>query len=79
MPGLDYPFVFECSNCDEQTIIERADALDLHPDPDSFEAIHLTLENRGWLRGELDHMIWCPDCIPGGSDQQGDHEVTNHL
>jgi hypothetical protein len=65
MPGLSYPFVFQCSNCKSRTTVERADARDLHPNPDSFEAIHLVLRDRGWLRDEMDYMIWCPGCAGG--------------
>lgn len=65
MPRLDYPFVFECSNCDVETTVTRQDARDLYPDPDSIDAVHMVLRDRGWLRDEIDRLIWCPDCAEG--------------
>jgi hypothetical protein len=77
MPGLDYPFVYECSNCDSETTITRSEARDLHPNPDSLNAHALVLRNRGWMRNELEGLLWCPGCIPSGTDEdQGDQEDT---
>jgi len=65
MPGLSYPFVYECSNCERETTVTRADARGLYPDPDSFNAVEVVLEQRGWMRGELEQSFFCPDCIGG--------------
>jgi len=62
MPGLDYPFVYVCSTCGAETTIERPDAQELHPNPDSFDAHELVLQNRGWMRAPLDGDLYCPDC-----------------
>lgn len=65
MPGLSYPFVYECSNCDNETTVERADARDLHTNPDSINAVEIVLQQRGWVRGELQRLLFCPDCTSG--------------
>jgi hypothetical protein len=62
MPGLSYPFVYECSNCDRETTVERVDARDLHTNPDSINALEIVLQQRGWLRDELKGLLFCPDC-----------------
>ena len=62
MPGLDYPFDFECSNCKSETTVHRPDARDVHPDPDSLHAIDMVLEDRGWTRDGIDQLIFCPSC-----------------
>ena len=62
MPGLDYPFVYVCSNCEAETTIERSDAQDLHPNPDSFDSHELVLQNRGRMRARLGGDLYCPDC-----------------
>jgi hypothetical protein len=64
MPGLDYPFVFECSNCSAETTVERSDAHGLHPDPNNLHAIDMVLEDRGWVRDDIDQLIFCPGCRP---------------
>jgi hypothetical protein len=63
MPGLSYPFVYECSNCDAETTVERSDARDLHTNPDSFNAVEIVLQRRGWLRDDIDGVLFCPDCV----------------
>jgi len=63
MPGLSYPFVYECSNCDRETTVTREDARGLYPDPNSFNAVEVVLEQRGWMHGEFDRSIFCPDCV----------------
>ena len=67
MPGLSYPFVYECSNCDRETTVTREDARGLYPDPDSFNAVEVVLQEWGWMHGELDQSIFCPDCVGGTS------------
>jgi hypothetical protein len=66
MPGLSYPFVFECSNCENQIIIDRGTAQDVselsEPDFDSLDTINAVLHQRGWMRDELDHYLFCPEC-----------------
>jgi len=62
MPGLSYPFVYECTNCGRETTIERSDARDLHPNPDDLNSHALVLRARGWLQDEIDGFLWCPDC-----------------
>jgi hypothetical protein len=60
MPGLTYPFVYECSRCDNETTVERSDARDLAPDPDSAGALDIVLESRGWVRGP--DQLYCSEC-----------------
>jgi hypothetical protein len=62
MANLDYPFVFKCVNCEQETTVERADARGQKPDPDSYDAIGVILQERGWRRGNLEGMIFCPTC-----------------
>lgn len=66
MPGLSYPFVFECANCDNEIVVDRdavRDAFQLsEPDFHSLDTINAVLRQQGWMRDELDHMIWCPEC-----------------
>lgn len=66
MPGLGYPFVFECSGCDNEIVVDRdavRDAFQLSmPDFDSLDTINAVLHRRGWMRDELDHYLFCPDC-----------------
>jgi len=62
MPGLDYPFVFECTNCGEETTIHRSAAEDLNHDPDSMEAALMILDRRDWLRDEDEDLLLCPAC-----------------
>jgi hypothetical protein len=44
MPGLSYPFVFECEECDTETTVTRAEARDLYPNPDSLTAVDEVLQ-----------------------------------
>lgn len=66
MPGLSYPFVFECSNCDNQITVTRDTVRDVfeltEPDFDSLDTVNAVLYQRGWVRDEINHMIFCPDC-----------------
>ena len=66
MPGLSYPFVYECSGCGNETTVTREDARGLYPDPDSLNAADVVLEQRGWMRGEVEEMLLCLDCAGGG-------------
>ncbi len=62
MPGLSYPFVFECESCDRETTVTRAEARDLYPNPDSLTAVDVVLEQeKGWTQGTSG--AYCPDCI----------------
>ena len=81
MPGLSYPFVYECSNCGAKTTVTRDDARGLHPDPDSLDALDVVLEQRGWMRDELEGLLWCSACIPSDGHDEGqiDQEDTSHL
>lgn len=60
MPGLSYPYHFQCRDCGEQTVIKRSEACDLHSEPDSFNAIDAVLKHRGWVQAF--NGIYCPDC-----------------
>ena len=62
MPGLDYPFVYECTNCNEETTVRRKDTRGLYPDPESPNAVKVVLEDRGWMRGKPEEMLFCPNC-----------------
>jgi hypothetical protein len=63
MPDLSYPFVYECSSCDNETTVEQSDARDLHPNPDSLDAVDFVLEQRGWMQLPIGR-IYCPKCDP---------------
>jgi len=71
MPGLSYPFVYECSGCGNETTVTREDARGLYPDPDSLNAAEVVLEQRGWMHGGFDRSIFCPECIGGTSALEG--------
>lgn len=60
MSGLSYPFHFQCHDCGERTAVKRSDAKDVHPDPDSFNAINAVLKDREWVQAF--NGIYCPDC-----------------
>jgi hypothetical protein len=62
MPGLAYPFVFECSSCGEETTVTRTDARDLSPDPDHRGAFELVLQTRGWTKSRDGRSAYCSDC-----------------
>ncbi len=62
MPGLDYPFDFECTNCGEETAVHRSDAIGLNHDPDSMDAPLMVLDRRNWLRDEDEDLLLCPAC-----------------
>lgn len=66
MPGLSSPFVHECSGCGNETTVTREDARGYYPDPDSLNAVDVVLEQRGWMQGEVEEMLLCPDCAGGG-------------
>jgi hypothetical protein len=68
MPGLSYPFVYECTNCGAETTIERADARQLHTNPDSINALEIILQERGWLRDDIKGLLFCPDCAAAETD-----------
>jgi hypothetical protein len=65
MPGLSYPFVYECSGCGNETTVTRDDARGLYPDPDSLNAVDVVLEQRGWMRDEIEELLFCPECAGG--------------
>ena len=56
------PFAFVCSNCDEETVVERSDARGLALNPDSLYAMSIVLQQRGWLQDEINGLIFCPNC-----------------
>jgi hypothetical protein len=62
MPGPTYPSAFKCFNCDTETTVERSDARELAPNPDSTGAVEIVLEQRGWLQDDIDGRLFCPDC-----------------
>ena len=64
MPGLTYPFVFECESCGTEATVTRAEARDLHTNPDSLTAVDMVLEQKkGWAQSRAG--AYCPDCIEG--------------
>lgn len=65
MPDLSYPFAFECSNCDRETTVTRSDARGLYSDPNSYNAVTVVLEQRGWVRGKREEVLFCPTCVGG--------------
>jgi len=67
MTGLSYPFVYECSGCGNETTVTREGARGLYPDPDSPNALNVVLEQRGWMRGEIEELLFCPECAGGTS------------
>jgi len=67
MPGLSYPFVYECSGCGNETTVTREDARGYYPDPDSLNAVDVVLKQRGWMRGEGEDVLFCPKCTEGAS------------
>lgn len=60
MPGLSYPYRFQCVRCGERLKIERSDAEDVSDDPDSVTAVTLTLGEHGWERSS--EGVRCPSC-----------------
>lgn len=60
MPGLDYPYHFQCKKCGVRTVVERSDATDLQDDPTSSKALSKVLKHRGWEQGF--NGVLCPDC-----------------
>jgi hypothetical protein len=45
--------------------VTREDARGLYPDPDSSNAAEVVLEQRGWMRDEVEEMLLCPECAGG--------------
>jgi subtilase family serine protease len=72
MPAPDYPFVFECTTCGQETTVTREDALGLYSDPESVNAVSVVLEQRGWMRGTSEEMLFCPACTGGRADSSVD-------
>lgn len=62
MPDLSYPFVYECANCDREAIVTRAEVRTLNVNPDSFNAVEIILQQRGWMRDDAKGTLWCPNC-----------------
>lgn len=63
MPGLSYPFAFKCDECGAEATVTRAEARNLHPNPDSLTAVDEVLQQkRGWTKGTWG--AYCPDCEP---------------
>jgi hypothetical protein len=67
MADPDYPLMFECSNCGRETTVTREDARGLYPHPDSANAPEVVLQEWGWMWGEAEELVVCPDCA-GGMD-----------
>jgi hypothetical protein len=70
MSRLDYPLTYECANCDRETTVEREDLRTLHTNPQSINALEIVLQRRGWLRDDLDGLLFCPDCIGGAQSSR---------
>jgi hypothetical protein len=47
------------------SFVTREDARGLYPDPSSLNAVDVVLEQRGWMRGEIEGLLFCPNCIGG--------------
>lgn len=63
MPGLSYPFVFECDGCDAEATVTRAQARDLFPNPESLDAVdEVLIQEHGWTKDR--RGVYCPDCDP---------------
>ena len=62
MSDPSYPFVYECSNCGDETTVTREDAHGFYPDPDSLNAVEVVLQERGWMSGKAEDMLFCPNC-----------------
>jgi len=61
MPGLTYPFVFECEECGTEATVTRAEARDLYPNPDSLTAVDEVLgQKKGWTQSRAG--AYCPGC-----------------
>lgn len=65
MPGLTSPFGYECSNCNREPTVARWEARGLYPYPDSMNDLGVVLQEQGWMRGEIEKMLFCPDCTGG--------------
>ena len=64
MPGLTYPFIFECEECGTEATVTRAEARDLYPNPDSLTAVDEVLEQeKGWAQSRAG--AYCPNCTEG--------------
>ena len=64
-PASRTPFVHECSSCGSETTVTREDARGPYPDPNSLNAVDVVLEQRGWMRGEVEEVLLCPECAGG--------------
>lgn len=63
MPGLSYPFVFECDGCEAEVTVTRAQARDLFPNPDSLDAVdEVLIQVHGWTKDV--RGAYCPNCDP---------------
>jgi hypothetical protein len=61
MPGLSYPFVFECDSCGVEVEVTRDQATYMYPDPDNVDAVDVVLEQvHGWTKDY--RGAWCSDC-----------------
>jgi len=72
MPGLSFPFIYECSGCRNETTVTRGDARGLYPIFDSSNAAEVVLEQRGWMRGEVEKMLLCPERRNGARRRHAD-------
>ena len=63
MPGLSYPFVFECDSCGAEATVTRSQARDLFVTPDSLDAVdEVLIQVHGWTKDR--RGVWCKDCDP---------------
>lgn len=63
MPDLSYPFSYECNACGSETTVTRTDVRDLHPNPESLDAVEDVLQKRGWMQLPIGRS-YCPKCVP---------------
>jgi len=63
MTELSYPFIYECNSCGSETKVTRADAGDLHPNPENLDALRVVLQRRGWMQLPIGRT-YCPRCTP---------------
>lgn len=63
MTVLDYPVVYECAACGQALTVTREDARQVSPTLDALDALDRALEERGWVRGEVEARPFCPNCV----------------
>lgn len=63
MSDLSYPFIYQCNACGSKTEVTRADAQELHTNPENLEAPEKVLQRRGWMQRPIGRT-YCPKCMP---------------